>query len=142
MSENREHNLETSIDIKVPFHDVDAMEVVWHGNYSKYLEIARCALLDKIGYNYNQMKESNYAWPIIDMHLRYIQPARFGQLIRIKVKLVEYEYRLKLKYLITDAESGQRLTKGHTIQVAVDMKSQEMCYVSPDILLEKLGVIA
>jgi|TARA_B100002003_G_scaffold210989_1_gene207157 acyl-CoA thioester hydrolase len=139
MNKKQDRTLETEVNIKVPFHDVDAMAVVWHGNYAKYFEIARCALLDKIDYNYNQMRASNYAWPIIDMRIRYINPVRFGQLIQVNVKLVEYEYRLKLSYLITDAESGQRLTRGSTVQVAVDTKSQEMCFISPDILREKLG---
>ena len=35
---------EAEIIIRVPFHDVDLMEVVWHGHYAKYFEIARCAL--------------------------------------------------------------------------------------------------
>ncbi|MGZ5781545.1 MAG: acyl-CoA thioesterase, partial [Burkholderiaceae bacterium] len=59
------------VELQVQFFDLDPMEIVWHGNYVKYLEIARCALLDSIDYNYVQMKESGYAWPIIDMHLRY-----------------------------------------------------------------------
>ncbi len=39
----------------MPFFDVDSMNVVWHGHYVKYLEVARCALLDQIGHNYNDM---------------------------------------------------------------------------------------
>ena len=42
---------------KVAFFDVDSMEVMWHGNYVKYLEMARCELLDKLGYNYIAMKK-------------------------------------------------------------------------------------
>ncbi len=128
------------IEVEVPFHDVDMMEVAWHGHYAKYFEIARCALLDSIDYNYPQMRDSGYAWPVIDMHIRYVQATRFQQRIKIHVALVEYENRLKMKYLVTDALSNQRLTKGHTVQVAVNMADQEMCFVSPPILFEKLGV--
>jgi acyl-CoA thioester hydrolase len=126
--------------IEVPFHDVDMMEIVWHGYYVKYFEVVRCVLLDQIGYNYRQMRESGYAWPVIDLHIRYPQPARFGQKLRVKAKLVEWENRLKIKYLIEDADSGQRLTKGHTVQVAVDIEAKEMCLVSPPVLTEKLGL--
>jgi acyl-CoA thioester hydrolase len=38
---------QTSVDLEIPFHDVDMMQVVWHGHYAKYFEIARCALLEK-----------------------------------------------------------------------------------------------
>ena len=34
--------------IKIPFYDNDPMGVVWHGNYVKYIEIARCDALEKI----------------------------------------------------------------------------------------------
>lgn len=127
-------------EIEIQFYDLDPMQIVWHGNYVKYLEVARCALLDKIGYNYNQMKESGYAWPVVDMNLRYIGSAVFGQRIRLRADLVEYESRLKIDYLITDAASGKRLTRASTTQVAVDIVSGEMCFASPDILLQKLGV--
>jgi acyl-CoA thioester hydrolase len=131
---------QTSIDLQIPFHDVDMMEVVWHGHYAKYFEIARCALLEKIGYNYPQMRDSGYVWPIIDLNIRYAQPAVFGQTITVQAQIVEWENRLKINYLITDKSTGVRLTKGHSVQVAVDVATKEMCFVSPPVLLEKLGV--
>lgn len=53
--------LHTDTEILVPFFDVDTMNVVWHGHYVKYLEVARCALLDRIGHNYDAMVASGYA---------------------------------------------------------------------------------
>ena len=126
--------------IEIPFHDVDSAEVAWHGHYVKYFEIARCKLLDKFDYNYPQMTASGYYWPIIDIHLRYAYPARFMQLICVKARIVEWEHRLKIKYLITDVKTGQRLTKGHSVQVAVDIKNEEMLLASPEILYHKLGI--
>jgi acyl-CoA thioester hydrolase len=128
------------VSIEIPFHDVDLLAIAWHGHYAKYFEIARCKLFDQIDYNYAQMKESGFAWPVIDMHIRYIQPCTFRQHIIIEASISEYEYRLKVDYKVRDAQSGQRLTKGHTIQVAVDMAANEMCLGSPDILYHKLGL--
>jgi acyl-CoA thioester hydrolase len=129
-----------SVEIEVPFHDVDSMNIVWHGNYTKYLEIARCKLLESFGYCYKAMAESGYAWPIVDMRLKYVNPARFGQRIRVTATLKEWEYRLKINYEVADAETGEKLTKGYTTQVAVDMNSGEMCYESPPILAARLGI--
>ncbi|NKB58327.1 MAG: acyl-CoA thioesterase [Alphaproteobacteria bacterium] len=126
--------------VEIPFHDVDLMGVAWHGHYAKYCEIARCALLDKFSYNYKEMKESGYAWPVIELKLRYAHPARLGQKIRIKAMLREYELHLKIDYLIADAETDERLSKGHTIQVPVDMRTQKMLFGAPPILYEKLGI--
>jgi acyl-CoA thioester hydrolase len=134
-------NLQASIDLEIPFHDVDMMEVVWHGHYAKYFEIARCALLEKIDYNYPQMRDSGYAWPIIDLRIRYAKPAVFGQIITVNASIVEWENRLKINYLITDKLTNLRLTKGYSIQVAVNMQTREMCFESPQVLFEKLGLI-
>ena len=142
MRKKQEARWFAEVEMQVQFFDLDPMEIVWHGNYVKYLEVVRCALLDKIGYNYVEMKASGYAWPIIDMHLRYAAPATFGQVLRLRAEIVEWENRLKIEYLISDAASGRRLNKASTIQVAVDMASKEMCFVSPPVLFEKLGVPA
>ena len=127
---------------EVPFHDCDPMGIVWHGNYVRYFELARCALLETIGYNYDHMAESGYSWPVIDLQLRYIKPCVFKQKVVIHAKVVEWEYRLKIAYAIRDAVTGARLTKGHSVQVAVDVATQEMQLNSPRVLLQKLGVTA
>jgi acyl-CoA thioester hydrolase len=46
------------VEITIPFHDTDAMGVVWHGNYFRYFEIAREALLKQFNYGYRQMQAS------------------------------------------------------------------------------------
>ena len=127
-------------EIKAQFYDLDPMDVVWHGNYVRFFEDARCELLNKIGYNYEEMKDSGYTWPVVDLHIRYVRPITFGQEVIIQTDLVEYEFRLKIIYTIYDKKSGECLCKGHTEQVAVDYETREMLLVSPAILLEKLGV--
>ena len=127
------------VEIEVPFHDVDMVGIVWHGHYAKYFELARCALLETFDYNYLQMQASGYGWPVIDLRLRYVKPAQFGQKIRVRASLLEWENRLRIEYLVSDASTGERLTKGETVQVAVHMATREMCLVSPDVLFERLG---
>ncbi len=131
---------EAEVTIQVPFYDLDPMNIVWHGNYARYFEVARCALLDQLSYSYEAMSASGYAWPVIDLHVRFVKPLRFNQQVKVRARVVEWEYRLKIAYLISDAASGERLTKGHSVQVAVDLKSGEMCLMSPEVLFTRLGV--
>ena len=132
----KEGVLQAEIELVVPFFDVDMMEVVWHGHYVKYFEEARCALLDKLGHNYRQMRDAGYAWPVIDLQLRYIRGAQFGQRIRVRADLVEWENRLKINYLITDVATGERMTRGSSVQVAVEIASREMLLASPRVFVE------
>lgn len=130
------------VELEIPFHDIDVMDVVWHGHYVKYFEIARCALLRRFDYDYPQMRDSGYAWPVVDCQLRYVRPARFGQRVVVRATLQEYENRLRIAYEVRDHASGERLTKGSTTQVAVDMRSGELQLVSPPALLERVrGVL-
>ena len=130
--------ISASTIIKVPFHDVDGMHIVWHGHYLKYFELARCELLDLLDYNYMQMEASGFMWPVIDSQLKYIKPAKFEMDIKVTAILVEYEFRLKIKYLIENAKTGERLNKGHTCHVAVNIKSGEMQLNSPPVLRQKI----
>ncbi|MBN3860928.1 acyl-CoA thioesterase [Pseudomonas frederiksbergensis] len=128
--------LHTDTEILVPFFDVDTMNVVWHGHYVKYLEVARCALLDRIGHNYDAMVASGYAWPVIDLQLRYVRGAVFGQKLNVRASLVEWENRLKINYLISDLATGERLTRASSVQVAVNMSSREMQLASPKVFTD------
>ncbi|WP_245615866.1 acyl-CoA thioesterase [Andreprevotia chitinilytica] len=122
------------------FHDLDPLNIVWHGNYPRYFEHARTALLQDIGYDVPQMQASGYSWPVIELNIRYAKPIGYLQKIIVEATLVEWQNRLKVQYEIRDAASDEKLTQGHTVQVAVAIASGEMCFVSPAILFEKLGV--
>jgi len=128
------------VEITVPFHDLDPMDVVWHGRYVGYFEVARCALLESIGYDYPAMRASGYAWPVIELNLRFARPARYGQRLRVRAELVEWEHRLRIRFEVRDAASGERLTRGHSVQVAVDVRTGAMCWRSPEVLFERLGL--
>ena len=84
------------VEITVPFHDVDMMGVVWHGNYFRYFEIAREALLNQFDYGYRQMKASGYVWPVVDTRVKYRDAVTFEQRIRVRAHIEEYENRLRI----------------------------------------------
>lgn len=128
--------LHVDSEVLVPFFDVDSMDVVWHGHYVKYLEVARCALLDRLGHNYMDMRAEGYVWPVIDLQLRYVRAARFGQRLRVRADLVEWQNRLKVNYLVSDADSGQRMTRASTVQVAVRIADGEMQLASPQSFVD------
>jgi len=118
---------------KVAFFDVDSMEVMWHGNYVKYLEMARCELLDKLGYNYIAMKKDGYAFPIVKLDVKYVRPAFFNDTIKVKTTLSECETFLKFHYLIEN-EKSEKLSEANTAQAVIDMRSLQTCFEMPEAL--------
>ena len=101
-----------SVALKAQFYDVDSMNVVWHGNYVKYFETARCALLEEIGYDYEAMRADGYAYPIVKIEAKYIKPVFFGDEIEVEATLKECECFLKIGYVVKNAKSGETLCTG------------------------------
>ena len=83
---NKLYSVETKI--KIEFYDVDSMKIVYHGNYVKFLEVGRCALLDKIGYNYNEMEKDGYSFPITKLNVKYIRSLVFFFFSIVKTSVV------------------------------------------------------
>ncbi|WP_407425177.1 acyl-CoA thioesterase [Treponema sp.] len=131
-------NLSTEIEFKVDFNDCDPMRIVWHGNYINYFERARCALLDKIGYNYIAMEESGYSFPVTDVRVRYMKSLRFGDICRAKATLVEYENMIKIDFELYNTKTGELTTKGTVSQMCIDLKTGETQFVCPKIWLDKV----
>jgi acyl-CoA thioester hydrolase len=119
------------IDVDVSFHDVDMVGVVWHGHYLRYLENARWALMNRLGYGLERMVESGFAWPIVELQTKYVSPARFGDRLRVRASLVEWEARLTLNYLLSRPSDGARVARARTVQVAVDARTGELQFTLP-----------
>jgi acyl-CoA thioester hydrolase len=125
------------VTLRVPFHDVDSARVVWHGHYFKYFEVARCALLDRIGYNYDTMAESGVVWPIVKSTTKFIRPLVFNQVVEVLDRLREWDMHLLMDYQIT-GEDGLLYTKATTTQVPLDANTHELQFGTPAELLKHM----
>jgi len=132
------HDIYAEAEISVEFYDCDPLKVVWHGNYFNYFEVGRRMLLEKIGYGYNEMEKSGYAFPVIEASAKFPGSLRFKDRARVKATLEEYENRLRIKYEIRNIATGLLTTKGVSTQMAVDMRTNESCFVCPQILIDKV----
>ncbi len=130
---------ESETFITVQFYDLDPMNVVWHGNYIKYLETARCDLLAKLGYDYESMKRDNVMYPVATMEMKYIKPCEFQQKLRIVSSLEEIEPCMIIKYTIFDAQTNEKIFKAKTMQICVNSKTKESLYSAPEGLKDKLA---
>jgi acyl-CoA thioester hydrolase len=128
-----------SVEATPQFYDLDPMNIVWHGHYPRFLELGRVAVMARIGYSYNEMVESGFAWPIIDLRMRYARPMRLGRTVQITAGIVEWENTLRVTYAIRDVESGARVMRASTSQVALRIGGNEMLWITPPVLREKLA---
>jgi len=139
---NGPYNIYAEAEIDVEFYDLDPLRIVWHGNYLNYFEVGRRALLEKLGYSYDEMEKSGYAFPVIEVSVKYLSSLRFRDRARVKAILMEYENRLLIRYEIRNAQTGVLTTKGFSTQMAFDIKNNDSCFVCPSILIEKVESFA
>lgn len=129
------------ITFTVEFYDVDSMRIVWHGNYVKFMEKARCALLNKIGFNYLDMERAGFSFPVVDVRVKYVRSLRFGQTVRAVAHLVEWENCIRLQYEFFNAETGELTTKAESTQMAVNMSTGESTFCCPPEFIAKVEAL-
>lgn len=88
--------------IRVRYAETDKMGIVYHANYFTWFELTRVEMLDRVGFPYRVLEDQGYLLPVLDIRARFIQPARFDDIVDItacmvqppKIKIVmEYEVR-------------------------------------------------
>lgn len=122
-------------EFNVEFFDVDAMQVAWHGNYVKYMEIGRCSLLEKLGFGYKEMIANNYAFPVTKLNIKYIKSLHFGEKASICADLLDFEYGLNISYVIFN-EKGEITTKAETSQMALNLTTNESEFSCPTKMIQ------
>lgn len=130
--------ISAEISCEVGFHDVDLAQVVWHGHYLKYLENARWALMRVIGFDLQDMMDSGFLWPLVDLRVKYVRAARYADRLRVRASLVEWEQRLAVNYLVTDDADGARVVRAQTVQVAV-RPPDELLFAMPPCLTDRVA---
>ncbi|MDC3416282.1 acyl-CoA thioesterase [Aquibacillus salsiterrae] len=113
----------TKTPIKVRYQETDQMGVVYHANYLVWFEIGRTAFIESLGFNYHDMEQEGIVSPVIDAHMYFKQPIRYGQDAFVKTWIEEYDgLRTTYGYKIEDGEGNAAVT-GSTKHVIVKKES-------------------
>lgn len=122
--------LSEKIKIRVRFDEVDALGIVWHGNYVKYLEDGREAWGRKYGIPYMTIYHTHgFSVPLVKLNMDYKRQLRYEEYCTIETSFVDCEAaKLQLKYtiyneaneIVLTAESAQVfLTKEGDLQLTM-----------------------
>lgn len=125
--------------MRVPFHDLDPMQIVWHGNYVKYFDTARQGLFRSLGVDlYEFFQETGYLFPVIRTSVKYIQPLRYNDAFVCTAALAEVTHKLVVDFEIRREEDHTICTKGRGEQAAVIYPDMELCFEIPPSFRERL----
>jgi acyl-CoA thioester hydrolase len=131
-------NAETKI--RVRYGETDQMNVVYHGNYAEYFEVARAESIRQLGLTYKEMESSGIAMPVVELHVKFLRPAHYDELLTVKTMLKELpaSYRIEFQQEVHN-ESGKLLATGKVVLYFMDVVKMEKTTM-PQQLKEKLSV--
>ena len=135
-------NDHTSCEVKltVTFHDLEPMNMVWHGNYLKYFDVARFALFDKCGIDlYSYSKKTNYLFPVIKTATKNIIALRNRDELICKATVLEARIKIVIDFEIRREAKREICAKGRSEQVAVKFPEMEMMFEIPGEIRIALG---
>jgi acyl-CoA thioester hydrolase len=115
---------ETSTQIRVRYSETDQMNVVYHGNYAQFFEVARAEAIRDMGITYKEMEEMGIVMPIVELHTKFLRPAVYDDLLTIKTQLRELpkEHRIEFHHEVLN-EKGKLLTVGRVVLYFLDAKT-------------------
>lgn len=125
------------VQLRVRYGETDQMGVVYHGNYAQYFEIGRVEWLRKLGVSYRQMEENGIMLPVISMNVKFIKPARYDDMIKVKTQLVKLpSATIEFEYEIFN-QNNELLVTGNTSLVFIDVNRNKPTRC-PQYLLDQL----
>ncbi|GGF03912.1 acyl-CoA thioesterase [Hymenobacter cavernae] len=117
--------LQTTKQLTVRFCEVDAMHIVWHGHYVKYLEDGREEFARHYGLGYYLLERAGYGIPIVEMELSYKKSARYGDTLEVETRYVPSATpRICFDYRIRHADTRQLICTARTTQVFTNAQHQ------------------
>jgi acyl-CoA thioester hydrolase len=128
------------VKISVPFYDLDPMQIVWHGNYLNYFELARAGLFQRYGVDlYSYYDREKIIFPIIRTQTKHIIALGHRDEIICRATLADANIKLIVDFEIRKVGEKVVCTRGRTEQVAVRMPQRETLYSIPDDIRAALG---
>jgi acyl-CoA thioester hydrolase len=127
------------LELRVRYAETDQMGVVYHTNYLVWCEIGRTELIRELtGVSYARLEEQGVALAVADLSIRYHGAARYDNRIRVRTTLTDARSRsVTFEYLVTNAESGERLATARTVLVSLDDRGRPV--VMPEQLRRQLA---
>ena len=112
---------DSELTVRVNYSEVDQMGVVYHARYIVWLDMARTEHLRRAGTTYREMELAGYRLVVGELHMRFRQPARYDDLVRVRCWVRELaSRRVTFGYAIELADDGRLLATGSTAMMVLD----------------------
>jgi len=124
--------------LRVRYAETDQMDYVYYGNYPQYFEVGRVEAIRQLGYTYKTMESMGVIMPVVELHIKYLRPAHYDDLLTIKTSLRELttDHRIEF-YQEVFNENKKLLTSGRVVLYFLKASTRERTMM-PEELRKKL----
>lgn len=132
MSHPTGKTLSNRTEITVKFSEVDALGIVWHGNYLRYFEEGREQFGVEFDLKYLDIYDKGYILPIVQMHLDYKRPLVYGESMIIETTYVDCEAaKMIFEYKIFKKNGNELVVTGSSVQAFLNLDRQLLLTIPP-----------
>jgi acyl-CoA thioester hydrolase len=110
---------ETTVSVR--FNEIDAYRVAWHGHYVAWMEIGRSALAGRFGLDAFQLAELGYLGPVVNLEVKFLRPARYGDQLTIRTRMRRSETATLVFESLIIGQDGTKLASGLTSHALTDL---------------------
>lgn len=122
--------------LRVRFSEVDSMEVVWHGEYVRYMEDGREAFGRQYGIGYTEIRDAGYVVPMVDLNIRYKQSLKYGESAIVETRYIRTDAaKILFEYIIFRESDGEVVATGSSTQVFVNIQTELLELNNPDFYI-------
>ena len=119
---------------------MDPLQIVWHGNYLKYFDIARFGLFANAGVDLNDYyQKTGYLFPVTKTTTKHIFPLQYADIFIAKATILEAQIKIVIDFEIKKIDTGEICTRGRGEQVALKSPEMEMEFEIPEDIRKALG---
>ena len=124
--------------IRIHYALTDQMGVVYHGHYAQFYEIGRTESIRHLGYTYKDIEAMGIIMPVVDIHSKFIRPAKYDDLLTIKTILHEIPETHKVVFHNEIYNKQKELINTGVVTLYfLEAKTMKRTHM-PDVLNEKL----
>ncbi len=130
--------LQKDVQVRVRYKETDKMGVVHHSNYVNYFELARTEMMREAGLSYKEMEERGVMLPVKEVHIDYISPAYYDDLLTVRITIAEKPgVKLTFDHEVFN-EKGELINTARVVLVFVNAETRRPCR-APEWFLKLFG---
>ena len=129
-----------TLDLDVNIFDTDCYGVMWHGAYTKWMEMGRVKLFESQGVVLSKPNDpEGFIYPVVEQNLRYRTSAPYGDKLTLSTRLAVDGYKLIFHQNFRSHATDKITLEATTTVVVVDANWKVQRRL-PSKLTEVLGL--